>query len=181
MGKLGSKTSKLPCLRIRKIFISISYLVRRCFKLGSVEKSSHWLELLLVLCRWEFSLPRPMRWLLQASALSLSQSDTWWLNLIGFPAIHWREIRSGGPTNWPQCWGRGIVVPYGLSFPLEEQEAEGRHLCVVVDCSGGRTMQSACNHFSYPSRAVCLGLWGAVAASNTFSDARLSQWCLLHE
>lgn len=58
----------------------------------------------------------------------------------------------------PNAGGGELLSPYGLFYPLEEPEVRGRHNCVVVDCLGGRTMQSACSHFSYPSNVVCLGL-----------------------
>ena len=58
-----------------------------------------------------------------------------------------------------------LVVPAGFSLSLEEPEAQERPVHVVLHWPGGGGMRLMCSSPSYPSNAVCLGLWGAKGGS----------------
>ena len=67
----------------------------------------------------------------------------------------------------------------GLSFPLEELQAQGRPLSMVLPQPGGGVMQLARSHSSYPSDAMCPGLSGTVWVHQPHPRVLgFSQWCL---
>lgn len=68
VGRPGSRAWKTPHLStwIRQTCTPLSSLVRLCYRLGSADKQSCCLGLLLGHCRKELTLPRSEGWLLQA-------------------------------------------------------------------------------------------------------------------
>lgn len=161
-GQLGSTAGKTPHLRIwiRQVYTQPSSLVRVYPWFYSADEQSHWLGLLLGCWRYELCLPRSKCWLLWAPPPSPSQSDSQGLSPTEYPAITlMQDHRSGSHKATPvlEEW----LFPLAPLFPLEELEAQGRLLFMMLHHPGGGTVLSTYSCFSSPSKAICLGLWGA--------------------
>lgn len=136
MGKpcfKAGKTFDLMVL-IKQICTLQSFLVRIQSQPGFVHEQSHWLRLLLGHYRYELCLPRSVWWLLQTPPhFSIT---------VRFPyGPYGVRSEKGLPQSDLQCWGRLVVLP-GSLFPLDESEAQGRPLHMVLPCPGGGAMRS---------------------------------------
>lgn len=176
VGKPSSGASSTHLrMRIWQIYTQPSSLAysageHRCF-----------LELLLGHCKYEFSLPRSVFWLLQALPHCFSVivrfPVTGPRRLFGNPCGVRSELgvsqmtHNMGEVDWP-LWDSLFLLERPVAW---ETSPLGALL------TGGGAMPSMCSYSSYPSNAACLGLWCALGCFSVTPVLGFSQWFLVLE
>lgn len=157
MGKLGSNSGKIPHLRILQVCIPPNSLPRMYLHLVlQVSKPTGW-----TMQVWTWFAKTHVRAVASPSpVLYHSQIPSGWASDSPERSL-WYKINVGTPTKLPTSW-RMLIVSSGLSFSIvRTRSSEETSLHMVLCWSEGGAMWSVCSPYSYPSNAVCQGLWGA--------------------